>query len=138
MTFSDTKADNLARALINNDTITELVIKKSKLRKQHIQQICESMGATEALQYLRLENVSLLESAGEAIGKALKENVSLKSLTLVDAVIGDRVMMQIVKGIREAICLEYIELRDNLFEEPGFMGLISAMRVTKACRVLKL
>ena len=138
VTFSDTKADNLAKGLLHNDTVTELVITKSKLRKNHIQMICDAIATNEAIQTIRLENVNVLESAGMSIANALSQNVSLKSLTLIDAGIGDRAMTQIVKGISESICIEYIDLRDNLFEEAGFVELVKAMKITRACKVLKL
>lgn len=63
-------------------------------------------------------------------------NVSLKHLTLIEAGIGDLAMIEIAKGIREAICLEYVDLRHNHFERTGFMALVDALKVTMACKVL--
>lgn len=47
-------------------------------------------------------------------------------------------MIELAKGIREAICLETIDLRFNHFEKNGFVALIDAMKETMACKVFKL
>lgn len=47
-------------------------------------------------------------------------------------------MIELSKGIREALCLETIDLRFNHFERQGFEALINAMKETMACKVFKL
>ena len=66
------------------------------------------------------------------------QNVSLKHLTLIECGIGEYAMIEIAKGIREAICLEYVDLRHNHFEKEGFVALIDALKATMACKVLQL
>ena len=57
---------------------------------------------------------------------------------LIEAGIGDLAMIELAKGIQEAICLETIDLRFNHFERKGFEALIKAMKETMACKVLRL
>ena len=64
--------------------------------------------------------------------------MSLKHLTLSDVGIGDLAMIEIAKGIKEAICLEHVDLRHNHFEQRGFEALIDALKETMACKVLQL
>ena len=64
--------------------------------------------------------------------------MTLKHLTLISAGIGDLAMVEIAKGIQEAICLEFIDLRHNHFERVGFEALITALKSTMACKVLYL
>ena len=64
--------------------------------------------------------------------------MSIKRLTLIDAGLGNLAMIEIAKGIKEAISLEYIDLRHNRFERPGFQALIDALKATMACKVLQL
>ena len=59
-------------------------------------------------------------------------------MTLIEAGIGDLAMIEIANGIKEAICLEYIDLRHNHFEQVGFEALIEALKATMACKVLLL
>ena len=66
------------------------------------------------------------------------QNVSLKHLTLIEAGIGDLAMIEIAKGIKEAINLEYVDLRHNHFEQAGFKALVEALKETMACRALLL
>lgn len=47
-------------------------------------------------------------------------------------------MVEIANGIKEAICLEFIDLRHNHFEQQGFKALINALKATMACKVLQL
>ena len=64
--------------------------------------------------------------------------MSVKRLTLIDAGLGNLAMIEISKGIKEAISLEYIDLRHNRYELPGFKALIDALKTTMACKVLQL
>ena len=65
-------------------------------------------------------------------------NVSLKSLTLIESGIGDYAMIELAKGIKEAVCLEFVDLRHNHFESEGFVALVDALKCTMACKVLQL
>ena len=47
-------------------------------------------------------------------------------------------MIEIAKGIREAICLEHIDLRHNHFEKAGFTALVDALKATMSVRVLQI
>ena len=66
------------------------------------------------------------------------QNVSLKQLTLNSAGLGDLAMIEIAKGIREAICLEKVDIRHNHFEERGFLALVDALKATMACKILQI
>jgi Ran GTPase-activating protein (RanGAP) involved in mRNA processing and transport len=66
------------------------------------------------------------------------QNVSLKHLTLIGCGIGDRAMIEIAKGISEAICLELVDLRHNHFEKVGYTALIEALKSTMVCKDLLL
>lgn len=47
-------------------------------------------------------------------------------------------MIEIAKGIKEAICLEHVDLRHNNFEQKGFKALVDGLKETMACKVLQL
>ena len=66
------------------------------------------------------------------------QNMSLKHLTLIDCGIGNRALKEIAKGIKEAICLQYVDLRHNNFETEGLRALIDALKATMACKVLQI
>lgn len=64
--------------------------------------------------------------------------MSLKHLVLIEAGIGDLAMRELAKGIKEAICLETVDLRFNHFEREGFCALMDALETTMACKVFRL
>ena len=64
--------------------------------------------------------------------------MSLKSLTLIETGLGDGSLTELAVGIKESICLETIDLRNNNFEQKGFTELINALKETFACKILHL
>ena len=98
--------------------------------------MCQAIGLNESIEQVRFEKCNLLQKHGTYLGQALMQNVSLKHLTLIECGIGEYAMIEIAKGIREAICLEYVDLRHNHFEHEGFAAMIDAFKATMACKVL--
>lgn len=64
--------------------------------------------------------------------------MTLKHLVLIQAGLGDLALTEIAKGIKEAYCLEFIDLRHNHFESKGFEALTDALKTTMACKVLQI
>ena len=120
VTFNDKKASLLAQGLARNDTINTLTIQRSKIKVNQMETLMSAVCTNESIEYIRFEECNLLQKHGVALSQALSMNVSLKHLTLIEAGIGDLAMIEIAKGIREAICLEYVDLRHNHFERTGF------------------
>lgn len=59
-------------------------------------------------------------------------------MSLTDASIGDAALLAISEGIKESLCLESINLTDNIFEKKGLHALLNALRTRMTCKVLML
>ena len=59
----------------------------------------------------------------------LKQNVGLKKLAVREASLDDHLIEVLSEGIRESLCLTYLDLRDNNFEEAGLRMLVEALKV---------
>ena len=79
-----------------------------------------------------------MANTAKHLSSALSQNMSLKCLTLIETGLGDLSLTELAHGIKESICLETIDLRNNNFEQEGFTELIKALKETFACRVLHL
>ena len=95
VTFSDRKCDLLAKGIKENVHLTELVINKCKLRTNHMEMIAAAIGTNESVQSITFSNVKIIENAATHLSTALSQNMSLKSLKLIETGIGDKTMVQL-------------------------------------------
>lgn len=105
------------------------MLEQCRLRTSHIKSICEAIGQNHNIQALSLEEVNVLSAGGTSIAQMLRANHKLKSLSLFAAGIGDLSLKAISQGIRESAHLEFLDLRQNIFEEEGFKELMAALKV---------
>lgn len=98
-----------------------------------MKRLAKAIAVSQTIEYIRFYSCNMLKQPAGFLGQALAQNMTLKHLVLINAGIGDLALIEISKGIREAVCLEYIDLRHNHFESRGFEALIDALKTTMAC-----
>jgi Ran GTPase-activating protein (RanGAP) involved in mRNA processing and transport len=74
----------------------------------------------------------------QAIASLLKEHHNLKSLHLIDAGLDCDTLLEICSGISETMSLEYLDLRQNIFDKAGLQGLIKALEKSMTIKHLYL
>ena len=101
-----------------------------------MERLAKAISESQTIEYVRFYNCNMLTKQAAYLGQALAQNMALKHLVLINTGLGDLAMTELAKGISEAICLEYVDLRHNHFEEKGWKALVDALKATMACQVL--
>jgi Ran GTPase-activating protein (RanGAP) involved in mRNA processing and transport len=68
----------------------------------------------------------------------LAQTIQLKSIHLVDAGLDCDTLLEIAKGLKQSMSLEFLDLRHNIFDSRGLAGTISALRESMSIKHLYL
>jgi Ran GTPase-activating protein (RanGAP) involved in mRNA processing and transport len=68
----------------------------------------------------------------------IEETIHLKSLSLVDAGLDCDTLLEISRGLKQSMSLEFLDLRHNIFDHRGLAGTINALRESMSVKHLYL
>ena len=74
----------------------------------------------------------------QQISQMISSNISLTSLHLVDSGLDCETLLEVCKGVKESMSLEYLDLKHNIFDDKGLAGLIPALQENMSIKHLYL
>lgn len=86
----------------------------------------------------KLSQLRINMEGAQAISKMIQESLILNELHLIDTGIDSETLQEICKGIAKSDSLEYLDLKQNIFDKKGIRCLIDAVSANMTVKHLYL
>jgi hypothetical protein len=126
--LTDADVKEIAMALKNNHSLTELVLSSNKISDAGVKDIAMALKDNHSLTTLFLYNNEISDPGAKDLALALKDNHTLTRLDLSKNAITDAGAKDIARALKDNHPLTRLDLGDNEISDAGAYDLIKALR----------